>query len=102
MLIILSKSPFMSDYGLLLKLVSKAVKKGEGVAILHIQDACIAVTSDRYLKKAVSLGIEVYALKEDCETRGLLRQIKSKVRTVEYKGWVDLVMKEHDKIVSWT
>jgi len=102
MLIILSKSPFVSDYESLVKLASKAVEKGERVAILHIQDACIAVTLDRYLRKVVSLGIEVYALKEDCEARGLLQKIKNGARTVDYKGWVDLVMNKHNKIVSWT
>jgi len=92
----------MSDYESLLKLASKVAEKGESVAILHIQDACITVTSDKYLRKLVTSGIEVYVLKEDCEARGLLRKIKSKVRTVDYKGWVNLVMKKHDKIVSWT
>jgi len=102
MLIILSKSSFMSDCESLVRLVSKAVEKGESVAILHIQDACVAVTSDRYLKKLTPLGMEVYALKEDCEARGLLQKIKNGVRIVDYKGWVDLVMKKHDKTVSWT
>jgi len=102
MLIILSKSPFVSDYESLVKLTSKAVEKGERVAILHIQDACIAVTLDRYLRKVVSSGIEVYALKEDCEARGLLQKIKNEARTVDYNGWVDLVMNKHNKIVSWT
>jgi tRNA 2-thiouridine synthesizing protein B len=92
----------MSDYESLVKLVSKAVEKGESVAILHIQDACIAVASDGYLKKVVSSGIEVYALKEDCEARGLLQKIKNKIRIVDYEGWVNLVMNKHDKIVSWT
>jgi len=102
MLVILSKSPFFSDYKSLVKLVSKAVEKGESIAILYIQDTCTAVTSDRYLKKLAPLGIEVYALKEDCEARGLLQKIKHGVKTVDYKGWVDLVMKKHNKIVSWT
>jgi len=102
MLIILSKSPSIGNYESLVKLASKAVEKGESVAILHIQDACIAVTSDRYLKKLTPSGIEVYALKEDCEARGILQQIKNRVRTIDYKGWVNLVMNEHEKIVSWT
>jgi len=101
MLIILGKFPFVSDYESLIKLASKAVERGEKVAILYIQDACIAVASNKYLKK-LPLGIEVYALKEDCEARGLLQKIKNGVRTVDYKGWVDLVMKKHDKTVSWT
>jgi len=102
MLIILSRSPFISDYESVVKLASKAVEKGEGVVILHIQDACIAVTSNGYLTKLTALGIEAYALKEDCEARGLLQKIKSTVRTVDYKGWVNLVMNKHNKIVSWT
>jgi sulfur relay protein TusB/DsrH len=101
MLIILSKSPFTSDYESLVKLASKAVEKGEGVAILHIQDACIAVTSDKYLREIAPSEIEIYVLKEDCEARGLLEKIKDRVRTVDYKGWVTLVMNKHDKIVSW-
>ena len=102
MLIILSKSPFKSDYESLIKLVSRAAEKGENVAILHIQDACTAVTLDRYLKRVILSGIELYVLKEDCEARGLLQKIKNEVRIVDYKGWVDLVMNKHDKIVSWT
>jgi len=102
MLIILSKFPSMSDYESLVKLISNAAEKGESVALLHIQDACIAVTLDRYLKKVVLSGIDVYVLKEDCEARGLLEKIKNKVRTVDYEGWVNLVMNKHDKIVSWT
>jgi len=102
MLIILSKSPFTSDYESLVKLLSKAVEKGESVAILHIQDACTAVTSDKHLKRLMPLGIEVYALKEDCEARGLLQEVEDGVKTVDYKGWVDLVMKKHDKTISWT
>lgn len=102
MLVIWSKSPLISDYESLVKLISKAAEKGESVALLHIQDACIAVTLDRYLKKVVSSGVEVYALKEDCEARGLLEKIKNRVITVDYKGWVNLVMNKHDKIVSWT
>jgi len=102
MLIILSKSPFTSDCESLVKLASKAIEKGESVAILHIQDACAAVTSDKYLKKVASSEIEICVLKEDCEARGLLEKIKARIRTVDYKGWVNLVMNEHDKIVSWT
>jgi len=101
MLIIWSKSLFISDYESLIQLVSRAVEKGENVAILHIQDACTAVTLDRYLKRVIPAGIEVYVLKEDCEARGLLQKIKDEVRVVDYKGWVDLVMNKHDKIVSW-
>jgi len=102
MLIILSKSLFDCDYGSLVKLASKMVEKGVSVAILHIQDACIAVTLDTYLREFVTSGIEIYVLREDCEVRGLLHKIEDGIRTVDYKGWVDLVMNRHDKVVFWT
>ena len=102
MLIILSKSPFVSDYASILDIALKAVKKGEKVGVLHIHNSCIALTSDKYSRKLVDAGINVYALKADCEARGLLKKIKRGVKIVDYKDWVNLVMDEYDRIVSWT
>mgnify|MGYP001026408466 FL=1 len=102
MLIILSKSPFLGDYASILDIALKAVQKGEKVGVLHIHDSCIALTSDEYSKKLVDAGLNVYALKADCEARGLLKKIKKGVKIVDYKGWVKLVMDEYDRIVSWT
>jgi len=102
MLIILSKSPFVSDYASILDIALKAVKKGEKVGVLHIHNSCIALTSDEYSRKLVDAEINVYALKADCEARGLLKKIKREVKIVDYKDWVNLVMDEYDRIVSWT
>ena len=102
MLIILSKSPFVGNYDSILDIAFEAVRKGEKVGVLHIHDSCIALTLDEYSKKLVDAGLSVYALKADCEARGLLKKIKKGVRMVDYKGWVKLVMEEYDRIVSWT
>ena len=102
MLIILSRSPFIGDYASILDIALRAVQKGEKVGVLHIHDSCIALTSDDYSKKLVDAGLNVYALKADCEARGLLKKIKKEVKIVDYKGWVKLVMDEYDRIVSWT
>ncbi|MDH5389940.1 MAG: sulfurtransferase complex subunit TusB [Candidatus Bathyarchaeota archaeon] len=101
-MIILSKSPFVGDYASIFDMALRAVQKGEKVGVLHIHDSCVALTSDEYSKKLVDAGLNVYALKADCEARGLLKKIKKGVKIVDYKDWVKLVMDEYDRIVSWT
>jgi len=99
LLFILSKSPFKERYETLFEIASKAAER-EKVGILCIQDACIMATLDEYCGKAVESGINLYALKEDCQARGLLRKVQKSVKVVDYEGWVRLVMKEYEKIVS--
>jgi len=102
MLIILSRSPWAENYRSILEIAGKTVENGEKVAVLHIQDACIAATNDEYCDRLWANKIEVYALKADCEARGLVRKLSGKVKLIDYKQWVKLVMTEHKKIVSWT
>ena len=101
MLIILSKSPFVGDYASILDIALSAVQKGERVGVLHIHASCTALTSGEYSKKLVDAGLNVYALKADCKARGLLKKIKKRVKIVDYRDWVKLVMDEYNKIVSW-
>jgi sulfur relay protein TusB/DsrH len=101
-LVILSRSPRSENYGSILQIVRKAVENGEKVAIMHIQDASIAVTIDEYCDQLAKNKIELYALKADCEARGLTKKVSIKVRLIDYKQWVELVMVEHKNIVSWT
>lgn len=102
MLIIFSKSQSVEGYDSILKIAEKISEKGEKVAILHVQDACIAATMDEYCDRLAEERIETYVLRSDCEARGLLEKVGRDVKIVDYKGWVRLVMKEHDKIISWT
>ena len=102
MLIVLSKSPFVGDYASILNMALRTVQKGEKVGVLHIHDSCTALTSDKYSKKLAEAGLNVYALKADCEARGLLKKIKKRAKIVDYRDWVKLVMDEYDRIVSWT
>jgi len=101
MLITLSKSPWTENYGSILEIARKAAENGEKVAVLHIQDACIAATINEYCEKLGENKIDIYALKADCEARGLVGKVNEKVRIIDYKQWVKLVMIEHKKIVSW-
>jgi len=101
LLIILGKSPFGSNFDSILQIASEMAETKEKVGILHIQDACIALTLPEYLKKMANQKLKLYGLKADCEARGLLKKIGKKVTIIDYQGWVKLVMDEYDKIVSW-
>jgi len=102
MLILLSKSPSVNGYESISKIAARASEKGEKVAILHIQDACIATTMDEYCERLAEGRIDAYVLRADCQTRGLLEKVGKDVKMIDYKEWVNLLMKQHDKIVSWT
>lgn len=101
MLVILNKSPFAGGFNSILKIASEMVDIGEKVGILHIQDACIALTLPEYLEKTADRRLRLYGLRADCEARGLLKKIDKRVAIVDYDGWVKLVMDEYNKIVSW-
>jgi sulfur relay protein TusB/DsrH len=102
MLIILSKSPFASSYESVLKLAENASSKGEKVAVLHIQDACVAATMERHCMRLADARIRLYALKTDCEARGLLDKLGKDVKVIDHREWVRLLMKDRENIVSWT
>lgn len=102
MLIISSKSPNARDNASMLEIAGKLREKGENVAILHIQDACIATTMDEYCDELAGRKITLYSLKDDLKARGLLEKANPHVRLVDYKHWTNLLMKDHSKIVSWT
>jgi sulfur relay protein TusB/DsrH len=102
MLIILSRSPWAENWSLVLEIAKKMVDKVEKVAVLHVQDACIATTISEYCDKLADNDVETYALRADCEARGLTEKIGEKVKLVDYKQCVKLMMNEHEKIVSWT
>jgi len=81
-------------------MASEIVEMGEKVGILHIQDACIALTLPEYIENTANYGLKLYGLRADCEARGL-RKMDKRVAIVDYREWVRLVMDEYDKIVSW-
>lgn len=102
MIIVLSKSPSASGYESVLKMAENASSKGEKVAVLHIQDACVAATMEKHCVRLSEAKIRLYALKADCEARGILDKLGKDVKIIDYREWVRLLMKEHENIVSWT
>jgi len=102
MLIIFCKSPWTQSYDSAIAIAGKSVDDGEKVDVLLIQDACIAATIAKFCDKLAERRIGVYALKADCEARGLTEKVSGSAKLIDNKEWVRLVMTSHDKIVSWT
>ena len=102
MLVILSKSPTARKNSSIFEIARKLREKGENVAIMHVQDACIAATMNEYCEKLARCKITLYSLKADLKARGLLEKVNEHVQLADYERWIDLLMNEHSKIVSWT
>jgi len=83
-------------------MATRLAEKGEEIALLHIQDACVAAVSNKYCDRLLEASISIYALKADVEARGLAEKLHTNVETIDYKQWVSLLMRGHGKIVSWT
>ena len=83
-------------------MAARLAEKGEGITILHIQDACTAVASREYCDRLLEGKINVYALKADVKVRGLIERMHPNAKIIDYKQWVSLMMNGHNKIVSWT
>ena len=77
------------------------LKKSSASKVLLIEDAVVAakkgIETTHILEKFQKNNIEVYALKEDLEARGIKDIIES-VKITDYNGFVDLVVE--NKIVS--
>jgi sulfur relay protein TusB/DsrH len=86
----------------ILKLAGKLAEKSEGIAFLHIQEACKAITSAEYCDKLLEARIKIYALEADVEARKLAGRIHPSVKLIDYRQWVSLLMDKHHTIVSWT
>jgi len=97
MLHILNKSPLEKPT---LDTVLRLARSG---ALLLIEDAVYAATrgnaAERRLREAMT-KLKVYALEPDLQARGVADRVIEGVRTVDYEGFVDLVV-EHPNCQSW-
>jgi len=62
----------------------------------------MATTSSGHCGRLLKNRIGIYALKADVEARGLTEKLCPNVKTIDYRQWVNLLMTDHEKIVSWT
>ncbi len=78
-------------------------REGSGNAVLLIEDAVYAATTGNHaagvLRDAMAT-LKVYALAPDLDARGVADRLVDGVTTVDYGGFVDLVV-EHPNCQSW-
>ena len=83
MLHTLHRSPWLTDFAALLRLLS------EGDELLLLQDGVTAaVDGNRYLESLRNAPIKVYALNEDLIARGLTGQISNDIIPIDYTDFV--------------
>lgn len=97
MLHILNKSPLEKST---LDTVLRLARSG---ALLLIEDAVYAATkgnaAEPKLRQAMA-KLKVFALAPDLQARGVADRVIDGVQTVDYEGFVDLVV-EHPNCQSW-
>ncbi len=83
------------------ELVNSLRSGGNEVSVLLIQDGVfLADCGCVHSRDLAELGIPVYVSRSHAEERGILSRMISDVVLVEYDKVVDLLMEEHDKIIS--
>ncbi|ADP10554.1 MULTISPECIES: sulfurtransferase complex subunit TusB [Erwinia] len=88
MLHTLMTSPFRCDLPAILRLLAA------GDDVLLLQDGVIAALEGSVaLEALLKAPINLYALKEDLEARGLLAQISSRVTVIGYTDFVQLTVR---------
>jgi tRNA 2-thiouridine synthesizing protein B len=98
MLHILNKSPLEKSTTL-----DTALRLATSGAMLLIEDAVYAATrgnaAEAKLRRAMG-KLKVYALAPDLQARGMADRVIDGVTTIDYDGFVDLVV-EHPNCQSW-
>jgi tRNA 2-thiouridine synthesizing protein B len=74
-----------------------------GAAVLLIEDGVYAATRGNAVVeklRAASAHLDIYVLAPDLEARGMAQSLAEGVKSVDYAGFVDLVV-QHKNCQSW-
>jgi sulfur relay protein TusB/DsrH len=78
---------------------------GNDVGIVLMQDSVLITTKksdkSKMLKEMMINGINVYAIEADFKARGLSDVVLDGVKKVSYEDFIDLVMENYEKTVSF-
>ena len=72
---------------------------GSNDSLLLIEDAVLLISSPNYMS-TIPDRVRCYALLSDIEARGMQSKSNTRVETIDFEGFVDLVA-HHDKTMSW-
>ncbi len=105
LLYITSKSIYTcAAQGTLLDITAAQKEHGDDVAILLIQDSTLACWNgaENIIADAISHGIEIYAIKEDLEARGIIGdKVNPKIKQVNYDEAITVIMDKYEKVITW-
>ncbi len=104
-LYITSKSIYVcASQGTLLDITMAQKEKGNEVGILLIQDSTLACWNSgvNIIADAADFGIDVYALKEDLEARGIIGDnVHTAIKQVNYDEAISVIMDKYEKVITW-
>jgi len=102
-LYLLHKSPYsnFSNFENLVKIVKSQLSNNK-VGVALIQDVVVSLKGKLHeaFRNLVADGVEVIALKEDLDARGIVPNVKD-CRCVTYRELINLIMNEYDMLISW-
>ena len=105
LLYVVKKSPFMhSDLEHVFELAFFQKEEGYDIGIVLMQDAVLVTKKSeksKILEKLLNNGIKIYVLEADCKARGIEEWVVDGVQKVGYEGFIDLLMEDYQKTVSF-
>ena len=105
LLYIVRRSPFMySDLERASELALIQKEAGNDVGMVLIQDAVLITKKSeksKMLEEIMANGINIYAMDADCKARGLSEMVVEGVKKVSYEEFIDLLMEDYEKTVSF-
>ncbi|WP_287584968.1 sulfurtransferase complex subunit TusB [Candidatus Borrarchaeum sp.] len=105
LLYIVRRSPFMySDLERASELASMQKEEGNDVGMVLMQDAVLITKKSeksKMLEEIMVNGINIYVIEADCNARGINEMIIEGVKKVGYEEFIDLVMENYEKTVSF-
>lgn len=105
LLYIVRRSPFMySDLERASELASMQKEEGNDVGMVLMQDAVLITKKSeksKMLEEIMANGINIYVIETDCNARGINEMIIEGVKKVGYEEFIDLVMENYEKTVSF-
>ena len=104
-LYITSKSIYVcASQATLLDITLAQKEKGNEVGILLIQDSTLACwnSSVNIIADAANQGIDIFAIKEDLEARGMIGdKVHPDIKQVNYDEAISIIMDKYEKVITW-
>lgn len=104
LLYIIRRSPFMSsDLERVAELAVKQKEENE-VGIVLMQDAVLITKKSqksKLLEELMVNGINIFVIEADCNARGISEMVIEGVKKVGYEEFIDLVMEDYEKTISF-